>query len=104
LASDVYHKAPSNAAYATTYAYSLVTKGDTKGALKVMSSLNDKQLRDPAISAYYGICLAAARDQSARSFLQTGQKATLLREEKSLIDNALANLNSQHRTQSRPNE
>jgi predicted Zn-dependent protease len=99
LASDVYHKVPSNAAYATTYAHSLLTKGDTKGALKIMSSLSGEQLRDPAISAYYGICLAAARDQSARSFLEAGQKATLLREEKSLIDNALANLNSQRRTQ-----
>jgi hypothetical protein len=64
-----------------------------------MSSLSDEQLRDPAISAYYGICLEATRDQSARSFLETGHKATLLREEKSLIDNALANLNSQRWTQ-----
>jgi hypothetical protein len=64
-----------------------------------MSSLGDEQLRDPAISAYYGICLAAVRDQSACSFLETGQKATLLREEKSLIDNALADLNSQRLTQ-----
>jgi predicted Zn-dependent protease len=97
-ASDVYHKAPSNAAYATTYAYSLLTKSDTKGALKIMSSLSDQQLRDPAVSAYYGICLAAVRDQNARSFLEAGQKTTLLREEKSLIDNALANLNSQRQS------
>lgn len=98
LASDVYHKAPSNPAYASTYAYSLLTRGDAKGALQIMRSLNEEQLRDPSISAYYGICLAAARDQSARGFLEAGRKANLLPEEKSLIDKALTNLDLQRPT------
>ncbi len=93
LAADAYRKMPSNAAYATTYAYSLMTKGDISGALKIMTSLTEEQLRDPAVSAYYGICLAAAKDQRARSFLEAAQSTTLLPEEKALVNKATAQLN-----------
>jgi hypothetical protein len=93
LAADVYHKMPSNSAYVTTYAYSLLRKGDVRGAMKTMSALTPEQLHDPTISAYYGICLAATHDERARPFLEAGQQATaLLPEEKALIDKALANL------------
>src|SRR4029077_17195416 len=99
MAADLYHKEPTNAAYVATYAYSLLTKGDAKGAAQVMHSLTPEQLRDPSVSAYYGICLAAVHDEKARDFLATGQQAVLLPEEKKLIDKALANLNSWRRIQ-----
>jgi hypothetical protein len=94
LAADVYNKAPSNAAYAATYAYSLLTKGDPKGAVKIMGTLNDEQLRDPAISAYYGICLAATGDERAHGYLDAGRGAAFLPEEKALIEKAVGNLDS----------
>jgi hypothetical protein len=97
IAADVYRKVPTNPAYVTTYAYSLLTKGDAKGAAKVMTSLTPDELRDPAVSAYYGICLAAVHDEKAREFLATGQRAPLLPEEKKLIDKALASLDSWRR-------
>jgi hypothetical protein len=84
---------PSNPAYATTYAYSLLTKGDPKGALKVLNSLSEGQLQDRAVSIYYGICLAATRDDRARPFLEAGQTANLLPEEKALVERAFTNLN-----------
>jgi len=99
LAAEIYKKMPSNAAYVTTYAYSLLTKGDPQAAVNAMSSLTQEQLRDPAVSAYYGICLAALRDDRAREFLDNAQKAELLPEEKRLIDKALASLNSSRRAQ-----
>ncbi len=95
LAAEVYKKMPSNAAYAATYAYSLLTKGNVAGATKVMSSLTPEQLRDPAVSVYYGLCLAAARDEKARQFLESGQQTMLLPEEKRLVDKALASLKAQ---------
>lgn len=95
LAADVYRKMPAKAAYAATYAHSLLTKGDAKGALKIMSSLTEQQLRDPTISAYYGICLAAVKDERARTFLEVGQRAKLLPEEKALVDKALASLGAE---------
>jgi hypothetical protein len=91
-AADVYRRMSSNAAYAATYAYSLLTKGDAKEAVRIMSSLTEEQLRDPTISAYYGICLVAARDNRARAYLEAGRKATLLPEEKALIDKAFRDL------------
>jgi len=98
-AADVYHKSPKNPAYMTTYAYSLLTQGNAKEALRIMSSLSEEQLGDPTISAYYGICLAAARNERARAYLELAQKATLLPEEKSLIEKAVRDLDSRPRRQ-----
>ena len=94
IAADIYRKAPMNPAYATTYAYALLTKGNTEAAAKVMSALTEEQLKDPTISAYYGICLAALKDQRAREFLDAGEKATLLPEEKTLLEKARAAIGS----------
>jgi predicted Zn-dependent protease len=92
IAAEVYRKNPSNPAYATTYAYSLLSKGNAPAAAKVMSSLTQEQLRDPSISAYYGICLAAVHDAKARDFLEAGESANLLPEEKALVAKALDRL------------
>jgi len=92
IAAEVYHKAPTNAAYAATYAYALLKKGDARGAGKVMNSLTEDQLKDPAVSAYYGICLAAMKDERAKKFLDAGESAMLLPEEKALLEKARAGL------------
>jgi predicted Zn-dependent protease len=97
-AADVYHKSPANPAYITTFAYSLLTQGNPKEALRIMSSLNEAQLSDPTISAYYGIFLAANGDEKARAYLDFGKQANLLPEEKALIDKAYASLNSRNAT------
>ena len=97
-AADVYRRSPANPAYMTTYAYSLLTQGNAKEALRIMSSLSEEQLSDPTISAYYGIFLAATGDEKARTYLDFGKPANLLPEEKALIDKAYASLNSRSRT------
>ena len=97
-AANVYHAAPTNPAYITTFAYSLLTQGNAKEAVRIMGSLNQEQLSDPSISAYYGICLAANGDQKARAYLDFGKQANLLPEEKALIDKAYATLNSRNAT------
>lgn len=95
MAEEVYRQNPANAAYATTYAYSLYSKGDTNGALKVMTTLTDQQRREPAISAYYGIFLTfAGEHEKARQFLERSDKANLLPEEKALIEQAKKRLES----------
>jgi thioredoxin-like negative regulator of GroEL len=98
LAADVYNKSPKNPAYITTFAYSLLTQGNAKEAVRIMSSLSAEQLSEPTISAYYGICLAATGDEKARSYLESGKQANLLPEEKALIDKAYAGLNSRSRS------
>jgi hypothetical protein len=89
VAVELYRKEGSNPAYAATYAFALHTKGDTSGALKVMSALNATQLHDPSVAAYYGVLLAAAGDaQGAQEYLKLGASAKLLPEEKALITKA----------------
>jgi hypothetical protein len=89
LAAEVYRKEGSNPAYAATYAFALYTKGDTTGALRIMSVLTPAQLHEPAVAAYYGILLAAAgNSQTAREYLKLGGTAKLLPEEKTLITKA----------------
>jgi Flp pilus assembly protein TadD len=93
LAEQLYRKEPTNPAYASTYAYALYTKGDTKGALKIIGALNETQLREPSVAAYYGVLLAAGGStQDAREYLKLGTAAKLLPEEKALIKKAESSL------------
>ncbi len=89
LAEEVYRKDSANPFYAATYAYSLYSKGDVNGALKVMANLSEAQLREPAISAYYTIFLASSENvEKASQFVNQGEKAHLLPEEKALLEQA----------------
>ena len=89
LARDLYEREPTNAAYVSTYAFALHSQGDARKALKVLNELTPDQLRQPEIAAYYGIILAASGDHArAAEFLDLGEKAGLLPEEKALIDKA----------------
>jgi predicted Zn-dependent protease len=92
MATVIYQKKPTNPAYAATYAFALLTKGQVSQATKVMNSLSGEQLREPAVSAYYGICLAAAKDPRAHEFLEIGKTASLLPEEKALVEKALGHM------------
>jgi hypothetical protein len=88
LSAEIYHKQPSNPAYLTTYAYSLLTQGKKEKAVEILKALTPEQLRDPAISTYYGICLAAVKDPEAATYLKTADKAQLLPQEKALVEKA----------------
>lgn len=93
LAEHLYRKERTNPAYASTYAYALYLKGDTKGALKIIGALNETQLREPSIAAYYGVLLAAGGNaQDAPEYLKLGASAKLLPEEKALIKKAESSL------------
>lgn len=93
IARDIYEKDPKNPSYASTYAFALHVQGDTKKGLKVLEVLTPEQLHKPEIAAYYGILLAAVGDQArAGEFLDVGDKATLLPEEKALMEKARRSL------------
>jgi hypothetical protein len=93
LAHDLYEKEPKNAAYASTYAFALYTQGNMKKAIQVFSGLNDTQLRQPPIAVYYGVLLAGVGDHDrAAQFLDLGDKASLLPEEKALAEKARRSL------------
>lgn len=89
MAKQLYQADPTNPIFVSTYAFSLYRAGDFTEALKTMNSLSANQLRDPSVAAYYGIILSSAghRDQ-AQVFLDLGDKARLLPEEKKLVAQA----------------
>ena len=89
MAADLHAEEPTNATYASTYAFAFYSQGDVNQALNIMASLSAEQLQDPGTSAYYGIFLAAAgRQQEAEPYLSRGAAASLLPEEKALLDRA----------------
>ncbi len=93
-AAELTGKDPSNAAYASTYAFSLLSKGDVKAALQVMDRLNQDRLHDPSVATYYGLVLVAAgQKERAREFLTRSSEATLLPEEKALVAKAVSATN-----------
>jgi Flp pilus assembly protein TadD len=93
FAREVYEKDPKNPAYASTYAFALYSAGDTKKGLKIFEALTPEQQRKPEVAAYYGILLAASGDQArAGEFLDLGEKATLLPQEKALVEKARRSL------------
>jgi cytochrome c-type biogenesis protein CcmH/NrfG len=93
IAREIYEKEPANPAYASTYAFALHVQGETRKAAKVMEGLTAEQLRQPEIAAYCGIILAAAGDRArAAEFLDLGEKATLLPQEKALVEKARRSL------------
>ena len=92
-AREVYEKDPKNPAYVSTYAFALHSAGDSKKALKILETLSPEQLRKPEIAAYYGIFLAATGDQArAAEYLDLGEKAALLPQEKALVEKARRSL------------
>ncbi|MDP9253483.1 MAG: hypothetical protein M3O66_00850 [Verrucomicrobiota bacterium] len=93
VARDLYEKQPANPACASTYAFALYTQGDIKKEMKVFGGLSDQQLHQPEIAAYYGIVLAVAGGHArAAEFLDLGEKANLVPEEKTLLEKARPSL------------
>jgi tetratricopeptide (TPR) repeat protein len=89
LAEEVYTKAPTNASFASTYAFSLYLQNKPAEALKVMQTLRQEQVSDPSVAGYYGLVLKANGDKNrARAYLERAYKAPLLPEEKRLFDAA----------------
>ncbi len=89
VAAQLYRKEGSNPAYTSTYAFALYTKGDAKGALKIMNGLSQSELHDPPIAAYYGVVLVATgKAEKAKEYLKLARAAKLLPEESRLVAKA----------------
>ena len=93
IARELAEKEPANEAYVSTCAFVFFTQGDIKKARKTIETLSDAQLHQPEVAAYYGMILAAAGEQArAGEFLDLGEKATLLPQEKALVEKARRSL------------
>ena len=86
LAAQLYEKNPTNMAFACTYALSLLKQDHAATALSLVHEWKIEPEKDPAVSAYYGIVLAAAGEtEAAKPFLAAAEGAQLLPEEKTLV-------------------
>jgi predicted Zn-dependent protease len=86
LATKLHTEHPANAAFAATYAFALHTDGKTAEGLKVLASLPEAQLRNPAIATYYFVMLVENGEvERAQSYLEIARTATLLPEEQQLL-------------------
>jgi predicted Zn-dependent protease len=93
IAREVYQKAPTNAAYVSTYAFSLHLQKKDAEALKVIEQLKPQELQNPSIAGYYGLILkATGNGAKAKTCLELASKAKLLPEEQKLFDRAAAGL------------
>ena len=89
MAKTLCQKHPGNAAYATAHAFALHSAKRTTEGLAVLEALSPQQLEEPATAAYYGILLAANNSpEKALRFLKIGREASLLPEEKTLVEKA----------------
>jgi predicted Zn-dependent protease len=89
LAQQVYRQAPTNASFASTYAYSLYLQGKSAEALKVMQRLKPRDLDSPDRAGYYGLILKKmGSNAEAKNYLDLSSKARLLPEERTLFDRA----------------
>jgi hypothetical protein len=93
MAREVYQSVPTNASYASTYAFSLYLQKKNSEALKVMQTLPLTALSEPSVAGYYGLVLKAAGDRAkSRPYLDLAFKARMLPEEKKLFEQGRAGI------------
>jgi hypothetical protein len=89
LAKELHNERPDHAIIASTYAFALHLRGNTKEGLAVFQKLKPEALEDPTVALYYGFLLSASgQTAQARKYLDLGQGAPLLPEERQLLETA----------------
>jgi Flp pilus assembly protein TadD len=91
LARELYEKSPTNASYASTYAFSLLVQKKNAQALSIIEKLKPADLERPSIVGYYGMILEANGDRAkAKKYLELATKSRHLPEEQKLFDKAMS--------------
>jgi hypothetical protein len=89
LARQVYEKSPTNASFASTYAFSLYCQKKPKEALSVLEKLSEKDLQKQSIAGYYALILkAAGNNQKASTYFDYAFKGPMLPEERKRFESA----------------
>jgi tetratricopeptide (TPR) repeat protein len=89
LAQQIYEKSPTNASFASTYAFSLYLRKKNQEALKVIETLAPKDLEKQSIAGYYALILkATGNNQKAATYFDYAFKGPMLPEEKKLFQSA----------------
>lgn len=87
ICRELFTADPENPIILSTYAYSLLLQGKSQAAVNVFKALPEERLTEPSVAAYYGIVLAAnGEKEGARKYAQLARKASLLPEERALLN------------------
>lgn len=93
LAAKLHLEYPASTVFSATYAFALHLEGKNGAALRVMETLQEAQLRHPAIAAYYVVILVENGNmERAQAFLSAANQAALLPEEQKLFTAATRKL------------
>ena len=94
LAKENFREHPGSSVFRSTYAFALYQQGHVQEALEVFSAIPKEKLDRPALTAYFGILLAAnGRKEEALAQLDRAEKANVLMpSEKRLVAEARASL------------
>jgi predicted Zn-dependent protease len=88
-ANDLYKESPEDIIIASTYAYSLHLRGQTRDALAILRRFNSKLFQVPTVALYYGVIMADAGEAlAAQPYLSCAEQVRLLPEEKELLAKA----------------
>ena len=88
-AAELAAKNPSDPDVLSTYAFALHLRKQSDKGLELMRGLKPEDLARPSVAACYGILLADKGSADAAKYLNIAQKASLLPEEKELVEQAL---------------
>lgn len=90
LAQKVYEKSPTNAAFASTYAFALYQQKKYSQASEVLQKLGPDTLKAPSIAGYYGLVLKALGDnEKSKIYLSLALKERVMPEERKLFEQAM---------------
>lgn len=91
IARELFRLHPDDPVLGSTYAYSLHLQGRTREGLNVFSRFTHQELEVPSIALYYGVLLARSNTpERAAPYLARAQAASLLPEERDLLEQARA--------------
>ena len=79
---QLYTERPDHAIIASTYAFALHLRGNTREGLAVLQKLKPEALEDPPVALYYGVLLSASGQAAqARKYLDLAQRDAAARGE-----------------------
>jgi hypothetical protein len=95
IAKEAYDRASHNINCAVTYAFSLYGLGRTAAGLDIIRKLPPEGIHDPHAAVFVAVLLIDENQfDAAREYIEAAQKGPIVVEEKKLLDEAIAKMNT----------
>jgi hypothetical protein len=95
LAKEAYDRAPGEVNCAVTYAFSLYGQGRTAEGIEILKKLPNEKLHDSHAAAYVAVLLLDENQaEAAKEYITAAERGPLYPEEKQLLEEAKAKMNT----------